>query len=98
MPLKNLTLKDLITRAGSVIGANRIRKSRLAITVGLLVLALPLCAAGFLAPSILIDGFENNPADRWVLQHQGNGLGGFDLNVGTAHSGLNDAWLISVTG
>jgi len=57
--------------------------------------ALVVASAGVAHASLWAhqDGFELDPTTTWSIEHYGNSNGGFDLGVGTARSGSNDAWL-----
>lgn len=44
------------------------------------------------------DGFEGNPSSRWAIVTGGSAWAGFDINVGTARSGTNNAWIFVTNG
>ncbi len=45
----------------------------------------------------LTDGFDYQPASTWRIEHYGTSGGGFDLNVGTARTAPNNAFLWAQT-
>jgi len=44
------------------------------------------------------DGFEGDPASRFVADHDGSAATGYDLGQGTARSGANNGWLFASNG
>lgn len=90
-----MTLATVVRRR-----AVRLRRSIVAAALTVIVSAGLLGVTGGAAQASiwqLNDGFDFQPASTWSVGTAGTGGGGFDLNVGTARSAPNDAFLWSQT-